>query len=622
MNRFSDFFRLNFRAQLIYGIGLFLTLLISVFIYIETASNTKFTRARGVTIASDHSSAFASMVQVWVMSNDYTGLEEVLENFSVYDDLVFAAVINMEGKIIAHSDKSLVGKYIADERRISFIREAKMDHKHNLELFKQGYYIDVLRVIHNEGNHIGFIHLRLDQHSREDKIRNEIYQGIGFGLLYLATTVLLLSLVVNTFTKKLRSLVWTMKKVHEGDKSVKADEEGYDELSELSREFNSMLDSITSGESELKIVKERLEFAINGTQDGLWDWNIEASEVYLSPRWKEMLGYTDSELPNAFQTWEERVHPDDIMQAKTDIALCQSKEGQLYINVHRIRHKNGDWVWILARGQTIFNETGKAVRMTGFHTDITRQKELERELLEQEELMIAQSRHVAMGEMIGMIAHQWRQPITVMAMGANNLLLDVAFDEVNNESIKKEAQEILKQTEYLSKTIDDFRNFFRPNKHKENSKIVDILTEAKQIMGKSLEYNNTTLSIESDEQESINTYSREMLQVFLNLFKNSQEAIGEDAGKAGHIDAKVEDKGDYILISVSDNGGGIEESTLNRIFEPYFSTKDKKTGTGLGLYMSKTIIEKHLNGSITAQNVKGGVRFTIMIPKESKEKHA
>jgi len=262
--------------------------------------------------------------------------------------------------------------------------------------------------------------------------------------------------------------------------------------------------------------------------------------------------------------------------------------------------------------------------MVGFHTDITKQKELEQELLEQEEMMIAQSRQVAMGEMIGMIAHQWRQPITGIAMEANNLLLDVELDELNNERIVQRSKAILKQTEHLSKTIDDFRNFFRPNKDKDEVKIVDVLMEAQQIMGKSLEHHNITLSIESDERETIHTYSREMLQVFLNLIKNAQEAIEQNTQVGGRIDANVVDKGDSILITVADNGGGIEETIVNRIFEPYFSTKGKKTGTGLGLYMSKTIINKHFHGSITVRNANDGTEFTIMIPKQvdEREDHA
>lgn len=623
MRCLSKPFRFSFRDQLIYGIGFLLTFLIGAFIYIETASSNNFIRSKGLIEASDHSKALASMSKVWVMSNDYIGLEEVLDNFSIYNDLVFAMIINMDGKIIAHTERKYVGTYVADKRRISFLQHLHQERQPEM-IWRNGHYIDVIRVIHDGEDEIGMVHLRFDQHAREEQISNKIFEGIVFGLLYLMITVFLLYFVVTTFTKQLGSLLETMKRVHDGEKEIKADERGCNELSLLSHEFNTMLNSITSGETALKTVKERLEYAVNGTKDGLWDWDLQSNEVYFSPRWKEMLGYTDDELSNVLKNWANNVHPDDLEEVKKAVAMSHKTPGQFYENIHRIRHKNGTWVWVLDRGQTIFNTEGKAIRMVGFHTDITKQKELEQELAEQEEMMIVQSRHVAMGEMIGMIAHQWRQPITGIAMEANILLLDVELDEVNNERITKKTKEILKLTEHLSKTIDDFRNFFRPNKDKDKVKMVDILREAQQIMGKSLEHHNITLAIESDEHEAIPTYSREMLQVLLNLIKNAQEAIEQHTPTGGRIDANIIDKGDSIVITVSDNGGGIEEGILNRIFEPYFSTKGKETGTGLGLYMTKTIINKHLHGTINARNTDVGVEFTLVIPKQSdeKEEHA
>ena len=616
----SDFFKLShfsLRGQLIYGIGLFLSLLLSIFIYTQLNYNNNFTRSKELQQASNHSLALASMVKVWVMSNDYIGLEEALENFSVYDNLTFATVINMDGKIIAHTDKSLIGHYIADEERISFLRNDHIYKENILKIIRNGYNIDVMRYVYNKGKHIGSVHLRFNMYTIEKQILSSIYQSIGFGFLFLLVSILILYLIVNKLTMGLESLVNTIKKVHRGDKKTRASIEGATELSMLANEFNNMLDSIGSGEHQLKETKEQLEYAVNGTQDGLWDWDLETNYIYFSPRWKEMLGYKDDELENELKSWESNVHPDDINKAKRDVAFSQEKKGNFYENIHRLKHKDGSWIWILARGQTIFNDKGKAVRMLGFNTDITKQKQLENEILEQEELIIAQSRQAAMGEMIGMIAHQWRQPITVISMGANNILVDIDLNEANEDSFKQEASNILEQTEYLSKTIDDFRNFFRPNKEKDKVKVQDVILEAKQIMGKSLEYHNVTLSIEESDAKPIVTYSRELLQVLLNIFKNSKEAIDLRNIKDGYINVNIEDIKDRVAINICDNGGGIPDEIIKKIYEPYFSTKGKKTGTGLGLYMSQTIINKHLKGTIKATNTNDGVCFKITIKKEN-----
>ena len=612
------FFRLflgSFRAQLIYGIGFFIALMLFIFIYMGTTDNNDLSRARAKTSAFEHSLALASMAKVWVMSNDYVGLEEALENFSIYNDLLFAAVIDADGRIIAHTDKKLLGTYVADERRIRFLKKTHADKKHNVEIIQNERVIDVLQIIHNEEAHIGFVHLRFDQRAREEQIGDRTNASIAFGALYLALVVFLLYLIVGVFTRQLEALLVTMKKVRDGDKEIKANEGGYNELSQLSHEFNDMLESIASGVSELKSVKERLEYAVNGTRDGLWDWKVGTDYIYFSPRFKEMLGYEDSEFPNSLKSWETIIHPEDRAQVEEAIDLSNEKPNVFYETTHRVKKKDGTIAWVLDRAQTIFNEEGKAVRMVGFYTDVTKQKELEQELLDQEELIIAQSRQAAMGEMIGMIAHQWRQPISVIAMGANNILVDVALEQGTEEGFVKEAELILNQTQHLSKTIDDFRNFFRPNKEKNETNVCDVILEAKKIIGVSLQNHNVELLISDAIEETILTYSRELLQVILNLLKNAAEALESNKTKNAFIKVEVQSVGDFITISVCDNGGGMDKAVIGRVFEPYFSTKDAKNGTGLGLYMSKTIIQKHLHGAIAATNKDEGACFTIKLPK-------
>jgi nitrogen fixation/metabolism regulation signal transduction histidine kinase len=203
-------------------------------------------------------------------------------------------------------------------------------------------------------------------------------------------------------------------------------------------------------------------------------------------------------------------------------------------------------------------------------------------------------------------------------MGANNILVDIELEEIDEKAFKDQAESILKQTEYLSKTIDDFRNFFRPDKEIEEVKIEDIIEDARKIIGKSLENNAITLNITYDESYTIKTYSRELLQVYINLLKNSKEALVEYRDENRHINISVSSDKNFIITTVCDNGGGIDEKIIGKIFDPYFSTKDEKTGTGLGLYMSKTIIDKHLYGNISVKNSNDGACFSVKIPRMDK----
>jgi len=249
------------------------------------------------------------------------------------------------------------------------------------------------------------------------------------------------------------------------------------------------------------------------------------------------------------------------------------------------------------------------------YIDITKEKHTADELEETKELMIAQSRHAAMGEMISMIAHQWRQPISVIAMDANNVLIDIELDSVENNSLKEDVSDILNQTQHLSKTIDDFRNFFKPHKLKDTVLVSDVFDEALHVIDKSFENNDISFESSYKTDTQIEIFSRELLQVFLNILKNAKEELVQRKEENRKISNRIYENEENIIVEISDNAGGIREDIMAKIFDPYFSTKDAKNGTGLGLYMSKTIVEKHLLGTINARNTQEGALFRITLPK-------
>ncbi len=245
--------------------------------------------------------------------------------------------------------------------------------------------------------------------------------------------------------------------------------------------------------------------------------------------------------------------------------------------------------------------------------DITEQERIKDALHEKEEMMIAQSRHAAMGEMISMIAHQWRQPLSIISMGANNILADIELEMIEEESLKEGADEIIFQTQELSSTIEDFKNFFKPVKTIEEVFVEDIFKETFKVMGQSLENNNIEVITNFQSCKKIHTYTRELMQVFINIIKNAKEALLDNEIENKKIIIDMEDNIDFISIKISDNANGIPSDTIEKIFNPYFTTKNEQNGTGLGLYMSKTIIEKHLKGSLKVKNITNGVCFEIQL---------
>jgi signal transduction histidine kinase len=258
-----------------------------------------------------------------------------------------------------------------------------------------------------------------------------------------------------------------------------------------------------------------------------------------------------------------------------------------------------------------FEHIGKKYYM-GSTMDIT-------ELKRKDEMLINQSRHAAMGEMIGMIAHQWRQPLSTISMDANNMLLDIAMQNLDISSSEAYAKSISQQTQHLSKTIDDFRNFFKPDKVISKVNLKDVLTQTMSIVADSLKNNNIKLISSFEAQKQVKAYPRELMQVFVNIITNSKDALTHLKRDNAVINVRVYEDDKYINTQICDNGGGIEADILSKVFDPYFSTKDEKTGTGLGLYMSKMIIEDHLCGMIEVENKDNGACFKVSLLKEKGE---
>ena len=237
-------------------------------------------------------------------------------------------------------------------------------------------------------------------------------------------------------------------------------------------------------------------------------------------------------------------------------------------------------------------------------------------LQEKEDVMIAQSRNASMGEMIEMIIHQWRQPLTTISVISNLEILDASSGNIiDNEKLIENMEKINKSLGYLSHTIDDFRYFFTQNKEKENIKIGDVIKEAQNLFGSSLNTNNISISIEDNDFFEVKSNSNALVQVYINLIKNAKDALIEKREENRYIKITVSDDEENIITTFCDNARGIDEGIIDKVFNPHFSTKDKKDSTGLGLYISKIIVEKTLNGTISVKNTKDGACFKVTIPK-------
>ena len=227
--------------------------------------------------------------------------------------------------------------------------------------------------------------------------------------------------------------------------------------------------------------------------------------------------------------------------------------------------------------------------------------------------MLQQSKLARMGAMISMIAHQWRQPLTELSGILMELETATRFKKVNDEHILNSIERSDKTIEFMSNTIDDFRNLYKPDKKKENFYVVDSCKKAINLISAALDDGGIELDLDVKKDREIYGYPTEYSQVILNLLTNARDILVEKKIKNPKITISIDSMGVLSIVKLRDNAGGIKEENFDLIFDPYFSTKDSSKGTGLGLYISKLIIERNMGGELSVTNDDEGAVFKIVL---------
>ena len=235
------------------------------------------------------------------------------------------------------------------------------------------------------------------------------------------------------------------------------------------------------------------------------------------------------------------------------------------------------------------------------------------EIRKKDEAMLQQARLAQMGELIAMIAHQWRQPLNQMSYVLMNIESAYEYKEMTPQYMDTKVKEGTKLLEYMSHTIDDFKNFFKPDKARTQENVSEVVENSISLIKKSFDAHNIEVSTRYETQKSMMLYRNELIQVLLNLLSNAKDALVMADVEEPVIEVVVKEMSGHLVIEVCDNATGVPNNIIDKIFEPYFSTKNEKNGTGLGLYMTKTIVEEHLNGSILVKNRGVGACFSITL---------
>ena len=310
-------------------------------------------------------------------------------------------------------------------------------------------------------------------------------------------------------------------------------------------------------------------------------------------------------------------HPDMLKEVFKDMWKT-IKAGSIWVGEVKNLKKNGGYYWVDANISPEYDDNNNIQGYIAIRHDITAKKDFE----EQHIQLLQSERMASMGEMIGNIAHQWRQPLSVISTAATGMQMQKEYGVLSDEQFNKTCEAIDRNAQYLSKTIDDFKNFIKGDRIKQEFNLSDNIHSFLNLIEGSSKNDHINILLELDDNIKINGYPNELTQCFINIFNNAKDALKQNNIENKIIVISSSIKNNNAIIKIKDNATGIPNDILLKIFEPYFTTKHQSQGTGLGLHMTYNLIVDGMNGIIKATNVEFivdkqeyyGAQFTITLP--------
>ena len=402
-------------------------------------------------------------------------------------------------------------------------------------------------------------------------------------------------------------------------------------------ESRMFLEKVAIAREQERRAEAKYRNIFENASEGIFQRTLDGRYLDANPALAQMLGYdSPKELMETVtnigeQLYVEPKYHDELMRLLDTADKVDGFETRMY-------RKDRSIIWVSIGLRSVRDSEGNRLFFEGMMEEITNRKLAEQalreseqqyrqlsevleqrvnqavnELREKDRILIVQGRQAVMGEMISNIAHQWRQPLNVLGLLVQELLITWKRGAMTDGMFRENLEKSLETIRGMSKTIDDFRYFFTPDEGKVEFRVIEPVEKAISLLSGSFTMHGIHAGIEATGDPVINGYLNEFVQVVLNILINARDALISRRAENPAITVRIFNEDGRTVISIADNAGGIPDEIMERIFDPYFTTKGPQQGTGIGLFMSRTIIEKSMNGKLIARNVGDGAEFRIEI---------
>jgi len=572
----------------------------SIFIY--WYMNNQFNKA--MELAQTVGLVLGQDVAKLVLLNDVSSAADITSNLKSFSTL--------ESMVLYKLDKKAIFQYSKED--ISFNIEPLPDitsiyYIVDGNLFKM--YIDAKY----QDTHLGYIQLNFQIDTIIDVIKEDIKVLLGILFFMLFISYMLALFFAKNFTNPILKLVKFLEKidlVESIDKRITTQEKN--EFGKLYDEVNIMLDRIELSHKAQKIAAVAFE-----TQSGMTITDKNQKILQVNKAFIKITGYTKEEAIGKTPAILKSGLHDENFYLEMYKTL---KKDHIWIGEIKNRHKNGNIYNEHLIIQSVLDDNQEEIYYVASFLDITKQKLIEAKLTQKEKLLIQQSKMAQMGEMLENIAHQWRQPLSLITTSASGIKVQLEYGILTNEILNDSLDNIEQSAKHLSNTVDDFRNFYKDDKVKKAFALKDAVESSLSLVSSKFKNQKIIVSMDIEDIE-ISGYENELIQVFINILNNAKDELIKFTEQKKVIFISAIEAKETVTIFFQDNAGGIQEGTLTHIFDNHFTTKEEVDGTGIGLYMSKLIID-NMDGEIKASNEKfyfenkeyTGARFSIIFPKQ------